>query len=710
MNKINLYSKQLYELAWEKPRFRLLFPDLLMKFLFNFLWLLCISIFSLAQADSSKTLQEVTVRGFETRQTPLQTPASVSRISGEEIGRHALSDPLPVFNSQAGIRMEERSPGSYRLTLRGSSLRSPFGVRNVKIYWNGIPMSDANGTTYFNQVDFNALGSIEVLKGPAGSIFGAGYGGVVQLNTPTAAPGHEFSGSFQGGSYASFAGNARYQYASQRMNLVAAFSGRGSDGYRHHAGMSGYNGLFSGAFFLNAGHTLTFSYSGAHIDYRTPGGLTLAQMETDRQASRPATATLPSASQQNAGIVQTYHLAGVTHEWKASPKTSLTTTLFYAGNDLTNPFITSYEQRDENTRGYRLLGRSVQGRLILYAGSEGIFTSSGFYVSQNNAGQKGAFLYDTDLLSHQLSHFVQAQVSLPGHVEITGGLSYNTQLYRNETIGANGETLYVKEKPGLPWSPRIAVLKSLNAKTGIFYTFSNGYSPPTAQEMTANFENRQNVNLLAEKGVSHEIGLKSQWTAAFRTEIAAYHQVVRNALVRQVLDNGSEYFQNTGRIIQKGLEISNRLTLENKERYIRTTDLLLNLALNNFRFGSYWNEGTDLRGKRLPGAPGASVAFSGKWVQRKGVYLTADVNYISAMYLNNTNTLRSEGYTTTRLRAGWKLPIGDRARVNFYGGADNLLNEKYSLGFDFNAIGARFYNPAPLRNFHAGAGITLKFR
>lgn len=695
-----------------------------MRFLFNFLPVICIPVFSFAQSDSTfirsdsafstsdstKKLREVVVRGFETRQAPLQTPASIIRISPEEISRHSLSDPLPVFNSQAGIRMEERSPGSYRLTLRGSSLRSPFGVRNVKIYWNGIPVSDANGTTYFNLVDFNTLGSIEILKGPAGSIFGAGYGGVVQLGTPAAAPGHELSGSFQGGSFASYSENVRYQYASRRMNLLAAFSGRSSDGYRRHSAMSGYNGIFSGSFFLNPKQTLTFSYSGAHIDYRTPGGLTETQMEADRRASRPATPTLPSALAQNAGIEQTYHLAGLTHDWQLSPQASLGATVFYVQNDLTNPFITNYERRDEKTGGYRLLGRRISGKIILYAGSEGIFTSSAFHVYENNLGREGAWLYTTDLLSSQLTHFVQAQLFLPGGVELTGGLSYNTQLYRNETTASRSENLSIREKPVVPWSPRIAVLKSLNAKTSLFYTFSNGYSPPTAQEMTANFESGRNIRLRAEKGVSHEAGFKSQWTKAFRTEIAAYHQVVRDALVRQVLDDGSEQFHNTGRIIQKGLEVTQRLTFENNTRYIRSTDLLLNLTLNDFRFGSYTNDGTDLKGKWLPGAPGTSVAFSGKWVQRKGLYLSADVNYISAMYLNSTNTVRNEGYTTTRLRAGWKLALGPKINLNFYGGADNLLNEKYSLGFDFNALGGRFYNPAPLRNYHAGAGITLKLQ
>lgn len=35
------------------------------------------------------------------------------------------------MNAIPGIRMEQRSPGSFRLNIRGSSLRLPFGIRNV---------------------------------------------------------------------------------------------------------------------------------------------------------------------------------------------------------------------------------------------------------------------------------------------------------------------------------------------------------------------------------------------------------------------------------------------------------------------------------------------------------------------------------------------------------------------------------------------------
>jgi iron complex outermembrane receptor protein len=85
---------------------------------------------------------------------------------------------VSVMNTLPGIRMEERTPGSYRLSIRGSLLRSPFGVRNVKIYFDEIPLTDAGGNTYLNALDVASLHSLEVLKGPDGSLFGANSGGV----------------------------------------------------------------------------------------------------------------------------------------------------------------------------------------------------------------------------------------------------------------------------------------------------------------------------------------------------------------------------------------------------------------------------------------------------------------------------------------------------------------------------------------------------
>ena len=90
---------------------------------------------------------------------------------------------LSALNITPGVSMEERSPGSYRLNIRGSSLRSPFGVRDVKIYLNEIPLTDPSGNTYLNQLSFYNFNSIEIIKGPASSLYGAGIGGAMLIHT-----------------------------------------------------------------------------------------------------------------------------------------------------------------------------------------------------------------------------------------------------------------------------------------------------------------------------------------------------------------------------------------------------------------------------------------------------------------------------------------------------------------------------------------------
>ena len=72
----------------------------------------------------SKTLLEVTVKAYEHNRKLTEVAAPVSLISNEQLNRFNNISILPALNENPGVRMEERSPGSYRLNIRGSSLRS----------------------------------------------------------------------------------------------------------------------------------------------------------------------------------------------------------------------------------------------------------------------------------------------------------------------------------------------------------------------------------------------------------------------------------------------------------------------------------------------------------------------------------------------------------------------------------------------------------
>src|SRR5437773_8641398 len=136
-----------------------------------------------AATDSARILETVTVKAFEQNKQLKEVSAAVNVINASQMDRYSNTSLVPVINSTAGVRMEERSPGSYRLNIRGSTLRSPFGVRNVKIYWNDIPLTDPSGNTYLNQLSFYNINSIEIIKGPASSLYGAGVGGAMLIHS-----------------------------------------------------------------------------------------------------------------------------------------------------------------------------------------------------------------------------------------------------------------------------------------------------------------------------------------------------------------------------------------------------------------------------------------------------------------------------------------------------------------------------------------------
>src|SRR5690606_33570304 len=130
------------------------------------------------------SLSSVTVTGYETNHKLLETAGSIGLLTRDEMQRGDNRDIMSALNTIPGVKMEAYSTGNYRISIRGSLLNNPWGIRNVKIYWNDIPLSSPDGTAQ-KSIDFDPtlIGTVEVLKGPSGSIYGAGNGGVLLLKS-----------------------------------------------------------------------------------------------------------------------------------------------------------------------------------------------------------------------------------------------------------------------------------------------------------------------------------------------------------------------------------------------------------------------------------------------------------------------------------------------------------------------------------------------
>lgn len=183
-------------------------------------------------------LDEITVVGFSGNRSIMETPGSISYLDNKLI--NGFSDQSLVYglNTVAGVKMDERAPGSYRIAIRGSAIRSPFGVRNVKVYWNDFPLTLPSGSTPLNLLNNQNIKQVEVIKGPAGSIYGAGTGGVLLINSFPKNPQTERIVDASVGDYGLFKYGGEYNTKKEGMISQYKYASQVSDGYRDQSFLS----------------------------------------------------------------------------------------------------------------------------------------------------------------------------------------------------------------------------------------------------------------------------------------------------------------------------------------------------------------------------------------------------------------------------------------------------------------------------------------
>lgn len=102
----------------------------------------------------------------------------------------------------------------------------------------------------------------------------------------------------------------------------------------------------------------------------------------------------------------------------------------------------------------------------------------------------------------------------------------------------------------------------------------------------------------------------------------------------------------------------------------------------------------------MPGTAKHTISTGFDAVTRKGFNAAITYYYCGKIPLNDANTAFADPFNIVGAKIGFEKWINDKWKFRFNAGADNLLNEKYSLGNDINAAGGRYYNAAPGRNYY----------
>jgi iron complex outermembrane receptor protein len=139
-----------------------------------------------AIAQEVAQLQEVVVTAEKRTSTVLETPISVTALSGSSLNERGLSSFSDLVSSVPGVSMRDNGPGQTEFEIQGVT-SSGGNSPTVGFYLDGVPLTAPAGAQngkVVSGIPLYDLERVEVLRGPQGTLYGSGsMGGTIRLIT-----------------------------------------------------------------------------------------------------------------------------------------------------------------------------------------------------------------------------------------------------------------------------------------------------------------------------------------------------------------------------------------------------------------------------------------------------------------------------------------------------------------------------------------------
>ncbi|MBG6236020.1 iron complex outermembrane receptor protein [Pedobacter sp. CAN_A7] len=670
------------------------------------------------EADVNR-LNEVRVQGYDGHKTNKETAGSVALITAATLARGSGVSLQAALNGIPGVRMEQSTLSEARISIRGNGVRASYGIRNIKVYLNEIPLTEADGTTRIEALDINSVGRAEVIKGPASSIYGAGTGGVINFQLQRA-PYQEQSVEVAAlaGSYGLRRLASTYRNGGDKMNSYVSYGWQEYTGYRQHS--KDMRRFMTGNFqlFPSEKRIITLLLNRTQQDSQIPGALTQAQADAN-----PLQANATNVDKA-AARYQTWTRMGMGQQYRFNEHLTNSSSVFTYFYDLNHPLAYAYLRSTYQSYGGRTRFNYdpefevLPTRFTVGAEYNQGLTKGTQYV--NNQGREGALNSNVDYENTQYSLFYQSETQLATHTSLTLGLSYNSLSYDVKNYLQQQQSGVKKFKPQA--NPRVAISQHFSDALSLHASVSTGFSPPSSSEVK-NVDGSINPSLQAEKGVNYEINAKGNLLQSrLAYDLALFKMDMEGELIAQSVQQGITIYNNAGKTNHNGVELalSYQWLQPEDERQIKVFRPYASVTYSDFTFKEYAvlnavNEVT----ARYDGNPLTGIA---PWVfnagldleTKLGIYFYGSYLFSDKLPVNDANTAFNAAYHLLNAKLGYQTKLAKQVEVNVYMGIDNLLNKNYSSIVALNAVGYNgaqpaYYLPAPTRNGYGGLNLKWIF-
>lgn len=190
--------------------------------------------------DEGLAVEEVLVTATR-RSTAIQdTPISMSAVTDEVLTESGVSGMQDLAVLVPTFRMEGGREGGGRITMRG--IRAPSGEATVGLYYGDVPMSGPSDTSqtsgsFTQEANLFDVERVEVLRGPQGTLFGAGaMGGTIRILFNKASTTQSSGQVDVSGSHITHGSNGWWVKGAYGIPLIENFAGVRVAGWREHRG------------------------------------------------------------------------------------------------------------------------------------------------------------------------------------------------------------------------------------------------------------------------------------------------------------------------------------------------------------------------------------------------------------------------------------------------------------------------------------------
>jgi len=607
-----------------------------------------------------------------------------------------------------GVKVDNQANGErVHLSIRGQGILTEHGIRGIKVLLDGIPLNDPTGfAPDLFDVDWATVDRIEVLRGPASSLYGGGgSGGIINIATADGGPApiggvaHLDVGSHGFHKVLAQAGGSQ-----NGMSYRFSASRNEGDGYRVHTAFQATN-LYGKIRFGGTGKLhVTAIIAGTSFFNENAEGLNLEQVEEDPTQPNPDALTYNEYQKTRRGTL------GFTGWYDFTPHQKLSFTVYGRHTQYKESVPSSIIHRDYDGYGgalqYSLDSTIASLKNHLGVGVDLDWQDIDEYKRPNmGGGVEGPVIVADQLISQSgTAFFAFDRLELGHNWSLVLGARYDDidneldDQLKAGGVDLSGDASFSKT------TGRIGTAWNWKPNLGFYASWGQGFLPPATEELANNPDSLGGFNRNLRPATSHsfELGARGQAWNCLTYDVAVFRLMTDGDFGRyRTPDRPLEtFYRNAGN--------SRRYGLETQLVWVPLDRLTLRLAYtySHFKYDEVSIGEEIYTDTWLPNTPRHMAYLDVEYNPVSNLALGAALDTRSRAYIDGTNATWIDGYTLVHLRMKYRIRLGTHSTADLMLAVRNLTDTDY-IAFTEPDPDGNSYQPGPGREYFAGALFTF---